>query len=389
MKKITFISYHSWFSKRKAGFHWLAHSYAAQGYQVVFVTAPLSLFSHLYRDHRLSSILEKNTPHHVSGSVTTYAYFSLFHPENYKKIDVLNKISSFCPIIQVGDLILTSLFRRYGSSIPGSMVDCIQDSDYVIFESTPAIMLFNTIKEIVPDAVTIYRMSDDMELIGHHRVVIEFEKKILHQFDLISVPSENLLAKISPPVKGTLHSHGLETTLFDRDYPYPREFQLFEKNLVFVGCSHFDYSFLEYASQLFPRYGFHIIGPVSPIKKNKNIIYYGEIPFNETIPYIVHADAGLQTRYSKSNIVSLATSLKVMQYTWCNLPVIVPAQIGRIFPHFVPYTLSSESIKNAISEAMNMDRSGIDRSWIQTWDKVASAIIRDADEGRARKLENN
>ena len=32
----------------------------------------------------------------------------------------------------------------------------------------------------------------------------------------------------------------------------------------------------------------------------------------------------------------------------------LPAQIGRVFPHFVPYTLSSDSINCAISEAIAM-----------------------------------
>lgn len=379
MKKITLISYHSWNSKRKAGFHWLATSYATHGYSVVFITASLSLLSVLYRDHRCKTITKKNCLTKISKNLSIFPYFTLFHPENYLKIKILRENKSLSRLLSVIDLLLTLFFYNYGKKIPKQLEEAIIESDYCIFECTPGIMLFEEFRRINPDAKMIYRVSDDMGFLNHHPIVIEYEKKIIHNFDLISVPSPYMIQKLSQMDKVKLHPHGIKTDYFGHIYPIPKEYHRFEKNFVFVGCSYFDDYFLTIASSIFSSYGFHIIGPIKAEVYSQNVIYYGELDFSKTVPFIVHADVGLQTLFSESSVQIFSISLKILQYTWCRLPIIVPWDIGKDYPHFFPYDRDENSIKTAIENALLFDRWTIDRSWIHSWDEIASEIIKDAD----------
>lgn len=381
MKKITLISYHAWFSKRKAGFYWLAKAFHSMGYHVVFITAPYSLFSIIYRDHRNNYILKTNVPVDVQEGLETYVYFSLIHPENYKKIDKLCDLFFINKFFSIIDCALTPFFKRYGKKIPDSMLEIIKGSDYIIFESTPALMLFDTIKKMNPHSTMVYRMSDDMELYKQHPVVLDYQQEVLHKFDLVSVISESVYQKFSSCENIRVQSHGIQLDVFSFNTPKPGEYEKYQKNIIFIGCSHFDWDFLRIASMLFPDFGFHIIGPLPKKISSNNVIYYGEIPFDMTIPFIAHADIGLMTRQLDPHL----TSLKLMQYTWNKLPIIIPDYIGKKFPHFFSYKNNESSIKKAIEQALIYDRRSIDTSWIPSWDNVAQKILQDADQNKENR----
>ena len=77
MKKILFISYHYYKSKRKANFHWLAEAFANKGsWEVTFVTAPICLLSLLAGDHRFDYpvIQEKNQIVRVTDKIQSFVY---------------------------------------------------------------------------------------------------------------------------------------------------------------------------------------------------------------------------------------------------------------------------------------------------------------------------
>lgn len=379
MKKIVLISYHSWNSKRKAGFHWLANSYVSLGYSVLFITASISILSVFYRDHRCFTLTQKNVVTQITSNLAVFPYFTILHPENYLKIKFLKENKRISNLFSIFDLLFTPLFKRYGKKIPHMLKEVIKDTDFFIFESTPGIMLFSEFRKISPKAKMIYRVSDDMTLLNHHRIVKEYENKILPLFDLISIPSNYMLQKLSHYSHVEINPHGIEKELFNKNYQVPYQYRNFEKNLVFVGCSYFDTDFLKLASRLYPLYGFHIIGPIKPRISNPNIFYYGEIEFTNTIPFIKHGDIGLQTLYSESPIQIFNTSLKIMQYTWCKLPILVPWEIGKEYPHFFPYKREKISIKFAINSALEFNRNDIDLSWIRSWDEVACDILKGAD----------
>ena len=137
--------------------------------------------------------------------------------------------------------------------------------------------------------------------------------------------------------------------------------------------------FLKISSHEFKNIAFHIIGPIKNEVKHDNIIYYGHMKFHETIPYIKYADVGLVTRKANAHLVkSLTDTLKVLQYSYCKLPVIAPSIMKSNRLNWFSYDLNKNSIKNAVHKALEFDRDNFDNSDIYDWSVLAKRIAENA-----------
>lgn len=363
--RVVLVTGHYWYSKRRAGFHWLADAFHRLGWEVLFFTASLSWLSYVRRDHRLrypSLWKERNRLIPSAPGFFSYVWFTPYHPANLRS-NVLNHLSK-------------ALFARYGDLPLGPAEEWIRSADLIVFESTPGLLLFHRFKRLNPGARFVYRASDDLRLLKNHPLVLEMEKVILPEFDLVSVPSAymyQLFRDKTPRLR--LHFHAIRKDLFDRDYPNPY-LGLLGPHLVFVGVSHFDYDFLERASRIFPNARFHIVGPIQAQIKRPNVHFYGERPFSETIPYIKFADVGLANRTYAPGAESLSDSLKIIQYTYARLPIVAPEFLRSSRCNVIPYRPGEEeSIKRAITKALETDRSSIDVSDIYSWEELAQRLV--------------
>ncbi|MFA4849336.1 MAG: hypothetical protein WC626_06370 [Methanoregula sp.] len=365
MKKVVLISGHHIQSKRKAGFHWLAYAFSNKNWDIVFITAPIRYSAWFLGDHRTQcfSLQNVNQPEKIPNSnITSYVFMTLLNP-----ISSNNKFFKY---------LSSPLIKLYGRILPKNLKFLITNADIIIFESTEALLLFEKFRELNPDAKYIYRVSDLLEVNNTPQFVIEYEKKIAPMFDLISVPSEYIFKKFNYLPNTRLHYHGINKELFATKDTIPEEYTQFEKNIIFVGTTHFDSEFIKIAAGLFPQWGFHIIGPLDQKAKSPNIMYYGEISFNETIPYLKYADVGLQTRKSAHGLASLSDSLKVLQYTYCKLPIIAPIGLNssrKNFIYYIPGNLNSILI--ALNNAVAFNRSDIETSDIHSWNELVELLI--------------
>jgi 2-beta-glucuronyltransferase len=362
VKRAVLVSVHYWGSKRRAGFHWLADALWRSGWEVVFVTASVSWLSAMRRDHRMDYGVrrEANRLLPVRERLRQYVWFTPWHPANLRD-ERLNRLSS-------------PLFRRYGDLRLGPLAEVARGADLFIFESTPGLLLFDRFKRLAPDARFVYRVSDDLRLLRSHPVVIEAERRIAPQFDLVSVPSASMLHLFPELDSVTVNPHGIRADLFDAEVPspYPAGDGL---NVVFAGMPPFDGDFLNRAARLFPDWQFHIIGPVSDLPSRDNVHAYGERPFEETVPYLKHADIGLHTPTYDPGVESRADSLKVIQYTYCRLPIVVPEYLQSARPHVFPYRSGDdESIRASLVAAADCDRARIRADGISSWDEVAALL---------------
>lgn len=367
-KTVALISFHHYLSKRKAGFHWIAHSLVNLGWDVIFVTAPLSPFSRIIHDHRWEYVNHKNLnrAEKIDEHVIIYTHSPYYSPisiTGHKCIDFLSPI----------------FILIYKSHIPVKLINLLKRADVVIFESTAAILLFDEIKKSNHEAKYIYRVSDSLDILNVHQSVIEYEKLISPCFDLVSVPSRTLLSRF-PFGNPFLQHHGINKRAFSQKLVRPEQFSRFEQNIIFVGNSYFDLDFITVASALFPHIGFHLIGPIDHEFSGDNVMVYGEMPFVDTIPFIYFADVGLQIRRMEVGLDTLSDSLKVLQYTWCQLPIIAPFGLESLREHIIYYQYDdAKSIGNAITQALNYDRSHIDRSDIMDWEELTIEMLRKVD----------
>jgi 2-beta-glucuronyltransferase len=211
----------------------------------------------------------------------------------------------------------------------------VKNADLFIFESCLGLFFSKKIKNKNTKAKIIYRVSDDLRLLKYHPDLYKYEKILSSYADLISVPCKFMLTKFQEhDQKIRLQYHGIDKALFDRNYKNPYQSS---GNLVFVGISHLDYEFLEIASKHYSNYYFHVIGPFAKKIKRENVIFYGYMPFIDTIPYIKYADAALQIRCNTPYVETLADSLKYQQYTYSRLPIISPIPMKSNKPHVFYY----------------------------------------------------
>ncbi len=363
-KRIILVTGHHIASKRRANFHWLADAYVRAGFEVVFFTCWISWISRLVGDPRFHyfqpDMIKKLV--WVREHLGSYVWLTPWHP--------------FTLPWQPLNLLTSPIFNHYPKFPLGEIIPFIQGCSHFIFESTPGLMLFPIFKNLNPIAKTIYRVSDPLALVNLHPVVLEAERIWAPAFDLISTTSEYSLRQFSSLANCHLHYHGLEKTLFDIEMPnpYPPD----SINVLFVGNFNLDVDFLMHAANLFPQWLFHIIGPLKNLPRLSNIIAYGEIPFQQTISFIQHADIGLQTRSYSQDAEHFTNSLKVVQYTYCRLPIVAPEFLRTAQQHFFYYRPGdSDSIRQALLQARAFDRTRISRDMIQSWDEVMKSIETD------------
>ena len=364
MPKAVLITSHFWDSKRKAGFHNIAASLMKMNYEILFLTGNASYIHNLKGDYRagLSAKSPLNKMIKDSGLLNRFIRFTFLHPVNYRS-GILNRIS------------LNSV-KKYSSALEGydELNKFIKASELFIFESFPGLLWIDHFKKLNANAKYVYRVSDDMRQLNKHPYVINHERNILNKFDLISVPSEYFL-KLFPHQNVKLHNHGIDKEIFNNascnPYGNRKSFKF-----VFTGNAYLDYDFLKTASKMSGKDEFHILGPFEDKLNMPNVFFHGELDFKDTVPFIKFADAGLHTLKYSSGAESFSDSLKVIQYSYCKLPVISPDFIKSTRNNFIYYTAgSNESIERAISIAKQFDKSKIDSSCICSWDELTEKII--------------
>ncbi len=137
-KKVVLVTGHYLLSKRRAGFHWLARSYHRAGWEVMFFTGAISRLSRLRRDHRLRYGLlhQANRAVHVEKGLWSYVWYTPFHAATVRWPWLERATSGW--------------FSRYGDLPVGAAEEFVRQADLVIFESTPAIMLFDQVRRLAP-----------------------------------------------------------------------------------------------------------------------------------------------------------------------------------------------------------------------------------------------
>lgn len=362
MKKVLLVTGHYLESKRRAGFHWLADAYWRAGWEVIFFTGAISRLSRLRGDYRFAYPVrrEANRVRWLCERLASFVWYTKWHPANLRS-SLLNSLAA-------------GLFARYGELPLGQAEPLIRDADLIIFESTPALLLFDRFKRINPDARYVYRASDDLRLLKNHPVVLQAEDRYAPRFDLVSAPCQSILRRFAHLPHAALHHHAPGREILDRDAPSPYQGD-WEAKAVFTGQAMFDRDFLARAARLLPRWAFHIIGDIRRLPRGANVFAHGEMPFEELAPFIKHADVGLQTLVYKHGGECFTDSLKVIQYTYCRLPIVAPHFLRSERTNMFYYTPGDdESIRSAMQAAVQFDRSAIVPADIDTWDHVAEEL---------------
>jgi len=357
-RRVVLVSYHYYPSKRRAGFHFLADAYARLGWDVVFVTAPISWISRLGDDQRFQYPVRRDAGRLVSvaPSIHSFVHFTLFHPSNLRN-GALNALAG--PVYTHG----------YSRLPLGPLKDELGKADLIIFESTSALLLEPRFRELAPQARIVYRVSDDMQSLGLHPVVLGQEHPIASRCDLVSTPSEHLHRRFADLPQARLHGHALDKSAFDQPVPNPYSSA---PNAVYLGFWPVDVAFLRAAARARPDVTFHVVGQTVDVPE-RNIVSYGELPFRDTLPFVKHADVGLHTVIYRPGAEALTDSLKVIQFTYLGLPIVLPAFLASSRPNVVTYQPGDDAdAGRAINAALELDVAPA--TDVPGWDELATLL---------------
>lgn len=363
--KIVLITAHQADSQRRVDFHFWAEIFEQQGISVDFVTVGFSRATKIKRYAR-----KFDPPYNkwinISPFIRKFMWCPVFHPFSLGKHFL--------------DTLTTPIFNFYPQMIPDNLLSEISDVDLFIVENGAGLMLIPKLAKSFPKAKFIYSVCDRIETLKYHPLIRNAETKSLKYFDLIRVPAK-VMCKDYDNGKNKIKyiPHGLNKEQFDQalNSPYNKT-----GNAVCVGDMLFDAFTIEILAKNYPEWTFHLFGRKAVINnKYPNVIAHGEKLFEEIIPYIVYADIGIAPYKNAPNADYLSnSSMKIIQYTYCRLPVVAPdfSALGR--KHVCAYKNNQiSSIIKAMNKAISYDRKAINSKEIMDWKDVTEVMINCAD----------
>lgn len=360
--KVVMIAGHLAVAPRKVGFHFWSEYLTARGDEVYFITVGQSHLSLLTKKSRPPE------PYNCWVALRDHLYGMVWVPPFNP---CLNK-----PLINPFLLPVFSLYPRF---FPRAALNDIQDADYIVVESGPGLALVPGLAKACPKAKIIYQVSDRLVTVGAHPAIIAAEKKALPYCSFIRVPAAVMLKDFPPNSPILYMPQGLNKPDFEARFPSPYSK---DNNVISIGDMLFDADAIAIMAEAFPDWTFHVFGRNAKMNKPfANVIEYGERPIGELTAYIQHADIGLAPYRDAPNCEYLSqSSLKMIQYTYCQLPIVGPAFAGDGRAHVLTY----ESNKNpggiiaAFRQAIDYDRSSISKAKVMAWGEIFENMLENA-----------
>lgn len=362
-KRITFLTGHTPGGYRKASILALAEACAGSGHEVNVVRVGGSRLRSLLKGTKHPRSLPLNARYPIATRMTGFSYQPLVHPFN----------------VPIGPLkmLMWPLFALYPVSLPRSGWEMLEDRDVVVCESGLGLLFIPLIARRHPNTRLIYSVSDRLRTLNAHPLLLKAERRALPRFSLIRVPAQAMVADYAGwPVKHI--PHGIDRMLFDREHPTPFEAG---RNAVVIGDMLFDPDIVERIAAAYPHWMLHLIGRRCRLKRAlPNVIEHGEKPFAETVAFIKHAEVGIAPYAAAPDADYLSqSSLKMIQYGYCRLPVVAPDFVRDGHANVLAYDPARpESAVEAFGRAMACDRDAFGSTSARDWREVAEAILAEA-----------
>lgn len=355
--KFAFASDHVLGGRAKATIHFVAEGLAQRGHDVRFLSTAVSVLARYRQNHSALDAVRHGRSYCHNG-ISCQAPQVLFHPQNLR-IPFFNKLAS--PLY-------AAFPRLYVNNL-----DDFKEVDVVVIESGYSSMLYELIRQKLPNAKIVYWVSDDPISLNMHPRILSADRSAARDADHVVIASEQLINRYP---RGRYLPKGIDANAFDActDNPYHDKEN---KNVVSVGKMLFDNTAVIRAAELLPNFKFHVLGVDAPRVHPANVRFYGTVPFEKSIGFIKYADIGLAPYYETTGIQYLATSsLKLKQYAYCRLPVVVPGFAAPAGTGFYTYAASSgDSMAAAIRSASEeRQRTSLDKKFCRPWPEIVDMV---------------
>lgn len=363
-KRILVVSGHHFAdAPRRVDLHFMSDQLRSEGTAVDFLICRLSPISRFIGDGRYEHAKTRpiNQWFRLDEGLEEFVWFAPFHPVNLR-FGWLNAA-------------IAPLYRRYGQFLPKAVIDRLPSYSHIVIESGPSPLLTRYLRKHAPRANFIYHAADRLETIRVHPCVIEELNRSLPLYDQVRIMAEAMRADFASQDRVVFVPHGISKTLFDEASVSPYQG---ERHAISVGDMMFDAGLIETLAVANPDWTFHLFGKkAQPSQPRGNIIVHGEVSFAAIVPFIKFADIGIAPYRAGAGADYLSqSSLKMIQYSYCHLPIVAPkfAAAGR--DNVCAYDPDDPaSMRAAFERAKVMDHLSIDTSDILTWEEVVERLF--------------
>lgn len=363
-KRILVVSGHHFAdAPRRVDLHFMSDQLREEGAEVDFLICRLSPLSRFLRDGRYEHARTRpvNAWFRLDERLQEFVWFAPFHPINLR-YGWLNAV-------------VAPLYRRYGSFLPKAVIERLSDYSHIVIESGPSPLLTRYLRRHAPKAKFIYHAADRLETIRVHPCIIKELNATLPLYDQIRIMAEAMRADFAAQDRVVFVPHGISKGLFDAAAATPYEGP---RHAISVGDMMFDAGMIETLAAANPDWTFHLFGKkAQPLQPRPNIVAHGEVSFGTIVPFIKFADIGIAPYRAGAGADYLSqSSLKMIQYSYCHLPIVAPrfAAAGR--DNVCAYEPDDQnSIRAAFERAKDMDHLTIDTSDILTWEDVVDRLF--------------
>ncbi|WP_157950423.1 polysaccharide biosynthesis protein GumK [Pannonibacter carbonis] len=363
-KTVSFISAHIFAPQiRKTSVHFIATEFAALGHDVKFISVGYSWLRKLKNCPRYAAISssQRNQFEQIKENLNAGVYIAPLHAFSSTNF-YFDKLSSI-------------LFPIYGSYFPEFAREAIRRSDLIVIETGTPIAFFDLCKSLSGSAKFIYLCRDHMPTIRASTYLQDLERRIIAESDSVCVHAQRLADLLPASGRITVVPQAIDPEPFrstDKS-PYPTG----TVNAVSAGDMLLDRQVIAKLATAAPEVCFHVFGASWDLIKPANLIIHGEVGFEQLAAYIRHADFGIAAYATSETDQYLAeSSLKLLQYAHCQLPVILPDSIPVDRGNEVKYNANNLiDARSLVDRCLEFRRSSLGSYSIPSWRQNALATL--------------
>lgn len=362
-KKVLMAVSNYYTSVFQVGSHHYARAFAKLGYEVAFISFPISPFHKLVSKNTKELIEREDIYKNLGfndGEIWYYVPQTLFAPG--KK-----------PLFSSKFIIDNWYKFTYPNLIRVLKSKGFDKVDVIWFDSS----IFAFFLDEIEYKLSIMRIADYSKgFSGMWPNYYLKEVELINRVDKIVVSAENLKEKYNIKEKpNVLYApNGLDIDFFNNaDTNFPTEFKnIPEPRVIYIGCIHdwFDTELVSKAAKALPGCNFVLIGPVqrdlSILENLKNVHIIGSRPYSQIAQYLTHSQIGI-IPFKVNELINSVNPIKLYEYMICGLPVVSmeweelkninsPAFLSKNYDEFInniELALNSTDKDNYISFAQN------------------------------------